>query len=97
MVGRCTLAIHLVVIVEEVRIDLVKHEGLLHYVVLKEDEERGRDPINKCPCRPSVREWEMQKLQYLEEATEPIYKPVLILFGDPSLKSYSEFVYLHLG
>lgn len=30
-------------------------------------------------------ERQMQKLQHLEETTEPVHEPMLILFGDTSL------------
>ena len=35
-------------------------------------------------------EWQVEELQNLEERTEPVDEPMLIVFGDASLQNHSE-------
>ena len=52
---------------------------------LHEYEERRGDPVDEGTSRPLMGEGEMQKLQDLEEGSETVHEPVLILFSDTSL------------
>ena len=86
------LPIHLLVVVEEVRVDLVEEPLLLSDGLLRRHEERARDPVDEGTGGPLMRERQMEELKHLEEAAEPIDVPVLVLFRDASLFTKSQRV-----
>ena len=86
MVAGRPLTIELGVIIEEVRVHLVKHPGPFHNILLHEDEKGRGDPVDEGSGRPLVREGQVEELEDLEEGAETIDEPVLILFCDSSLK-----------
>ena len=85
MVARTPLAVHLLEVVEVVRVDFVKEPGAPSHCLLHRHEQRAAYPVDKCACWPLVREWQVEKLQHLEERPKSIDKPVLVLLCDPSL------------
>ena len=86
MVTGRPLPVHLGVVIEEVGIHFVEDPRLLHDVLLHEDEEGRRDPVDEGSGRPLMREGQVEELEDLEEGAEAIHEPVLILFRDASLK-----------
>ena len=92
------LAVHLLVVVEKVWVDLVEEPLLFGDSLLQEHEEARADPVDEGTSRPLVREGQMEKLEHLEERPEAIDKPVFIFFVYPSLHHKVKFkLYLHLG
>jgi hypothetical protein len=86
MVTGRPLTVHLGVIIEEVRVHLVEDPRLFHDVLLHEDEEGRRDPVDEGSGWPLVREGQVEELKDLEEGAEAIHEPVLVLFRDTPLK-----------
>lgn len=81
-----SLSIELRVVIEEVRVDLVQEPGALKKDRLHEHKEGRCDPIYEGACWPGVSEGQMKELKHLEEGSEPVHKPMLIVFSDSSLK-----------
>ena len=83
---RCrTLRVHLLVVVEEVRVDAANEPRLFGDCLLDEDKKWAGDPVNERACRPRVRKGQVEELKDLEEGAESVDEPVLILFGNPTL------------
>ena len=102
MILRTPLTIHLLVVIEKVWVDLVEEPWLACDCLLHSDEGRAGNPVDKGARGPLMSERQVEELQDLEETTEPIHKPVLILLSDSSLhwKSINikrgKIVHLHL-
>ena len=86
MVFSAPLSIHFLVVIEEVRIDLLKEPRLLGYCLLHRDEPRTRDPVNPGARWPGMSEWQVEELQHLEGGSESVHIPVLVLFCNSSLQ-----------
>jgi len=85
MIAGRSFTVHLGIVIEEIRVDLVEYPGLLHDELLHKDEERGRDPIDEGASWPLMSEGQVQELEHLEEGTETVHKPMLIFLCNTSL------------
>ena len=94
MIFGTSLAIQFHVICEEHGVYFLHDIGSSEDSLLNQHKSRARYPVYKYSlicnphtyCRPCMGEWQMHELDNLEERPEPIDKPVLIFFGDSSLK-----------
>lgn len=86
VVCRGTLGVHLLVVVEEVRIDAAEEPLLLGDRLLNKDESRASNPVDKSARRPRVCERKVEKLENLKERPESVHEPVLVVLGDTSLQ-----------
>jgi hypothetical protein len=66
---------------------------LLCYGLLDHYKKARAYPVNECACWPLVSEWQVKELQHLKERTKPIDEPVLIVFGNASLKKLCQATY----
>ena len=85
MVFRAPLAIHFLIVVKEVWIDLVEEPLLASQCLLHGHERRACDPVDEGTCWPLVRKRQVEELKDLKEAAEPIDEPVFVLFCNASL------------
>ena len=85
MVAWTSLAVHFLIVIEEVRVDFVKEPLLFRDCLLDGHESRAWDPVDKGTSWPLVREWQVEELQHLEERAETIDEPVLVVFRDAAL------------
>ena len=80
------LPVHLLVVVEEVRVDLVEEPLLLGDGLLDGHKRGTGDPVDEGAGWPLVREGQVEELEDLEEASEAVHVPVLVFFCDSTLK-----------
>jgi len=78
--------VHLLVVVEKVRIHFVNEPLRPGHTLLAEYEERWRNPIYESACWPLMCERQVEELENLEERAEAIDEPVFVLLRDAVAK-----------
>ena len=86
MVIWASLTVHFLIVIEKVWIDLIQEPLLFCYSLLHRHKKRTGDPVNESTCWPLVSERQMEKLEHLEERSEPIDEPMFIFFCNSTLE-----------